>query len=163
MRTSELVDLAWSNIDWKRGIIRVWKGKTQVAKVAETPKTKRSIHEIRILQPALEALLNQKELTFSQDKKASVFINPITGKPWEGNQQIRNAWVATLRKANVRYRNPYQTRHTYTSMMLSAGETPVWVAGQMGHTDVTMIFRIYGRWIPDASLNAGQKAVEIFG
>jgi integrase len=48
-------------------------------------------------------------------------------------------------------------------MMLSAGESPMWVAQQMSHSDWTMIARIYGRWIPDAAPNAGSKAVEIFG
>lgn len=163
LRTNELVALTWSDIDFKRKIIRVWKGKTQVAKTAEKPKTKRSVREVNILKPAMEALADQKTLTYSPNDNTPVFINPNTGQAWEGDQQIRNTWVAVLKKAHVRYRNPYQTRHTYASMMLSAGETPVWVSGQMGHTDVTMIFRIYGRWIPDASLNAGQKAVEIFG
>ena len=62
----------------------------------------------------------------------------------------------------MRYRRPYQTRHTYASMMLSAGESPMWVAQQMGHSDWTMIARVYGRWIPEAAPDAGQKAVKIF-
>ena len=163
LRTNELVALNWNDIDFKRGIIRVWKGKTQVAKTAETPKTKRSIREVKILLPARKALLNQKKLTFSSTENKPVFINPHTGQSWDGDQQIRNVWFATLEKAQVRYRNPYQTRHTYASMMLSSGETPVWLAAQMGHTDVNMIHKIYARWIPDAAPNAGQKAVEIFG
>lgn len=163
LRTNELVALDWDDIDFKRGVIKVWKGKTQAAKVAETPKTKRSVREVKILQPARKALLDQKKLTFSANKNSAVFINPNTGEAWTGDQQIRNAWMPILEIANVRYRNPYQTRHTYASMMLSAGETPVWLAGQMGHTDVNMIYKIYARWIPDAAPNAGQKAVEIFG
>ena len=67
------------------------------------------------------------------------------------------------KNANVRYRNPYQTRHTYASMMLSAGEHPMWVARQMGHAAWTMIARVYGKWMPDADLHAGMKAVAIFG
>jgi integrase len=47
-------------------------------------------------------------------------------------------------------------------MMLSAGESPMWVAQQMGHSDWTMIARVYGRWIPEAAPDAGQKAVKIF-
>ena len=46
--------------------------------------------------------------------------------------------------------------------MLSAGESPMWVAQQMGHSDWTMIARVYGRWIPEAAPDAGQKAVRIF-
>lgn len=59
--------------------------------------------------------------------------------------------------------NPYQTRHTYASMMLSAGEHPMWVAKQMGHADWTMIARVYGRWMPDADKLAGSRAESIYG
>ena len=79
-----------------------------------------------------------------------------------GDQVIRGAWVRILKLAGVRYRNPYQTRHTFASMMLSAGEHPMWVAKQMGHKDWTMIGRIYGRWMPHANPNAGAQAVELF-
>ena len=93
-----------------------------------------------------------------------VFLNPRTDEPWTGDQPIRRTlWTHALKRAGVRYRRPYQTRHTYASMMLSAGESPLWVAQQMGHSDWTMIARVYGRWIPDADPNAGDKAVEIFG
>lgn len=47
-------------------------------------------------------------------------------------------------------------------MMLSAGEHPMWVANQMGHADWTMIAKIYGKWMPDASPDAGSKAEAIF-
>jgi integrase len=68
-----------------------------------------------------------------------------------------------LRLAGVRYRRPYQTRHTYASMMLTAGESPMWVAQQMGHRDWGMIRRIYGRWISDAQPDAGLRAEALFG
>jgi len=48
-------------------------------------------------------------------------------------------------------------------MMLTAGESPVWLAQQMGHSDFTMIARTYGRWIPDAVPDAGGKAEALFG
>ena len=62
----------------------------------------------------------------------------------------------------MRYRYPYQTRHTYASMMLSAGENPLWVAAQMGHKDWSMIARVYGKWIPEADPLAGAKAVTLW-
>ena len=69
-----------------------------------------------------------------------------------------HAATPAVKKAGVRYRRPYQTRHTYASMMLSAGEHPMWVAGQMGHSDWTMIARVYGRWMPSTNNAAGDKA-----
>lgn len=97
-------------------------------------------------------------------KGEEVFQNPRLERRWEGDQPIRKTlWKGVLRSAGVRYRNPYQTRHTYASMMLSAGEHPMWVAKQMGHADWTMIARVYGRWMPDADQAAGSKAESVFG
>lgn len=71
----------------------------------------------------------------------------------------KNLLGTYIKKAGVRYRNPYQTRHTYASMMLSAGENSLWVAKQMGHKDTEMIIKNYGRWIPDTSTLAGYTTV----
>lgn len=34
----------------------------------------------------------------------------------------------------------------------------MWVAAQMGHSDWTMIAKVYGRWMPAADVEAGGKA-----
>jgi integrase len=161
LRTSELVALEWGDIDWKRGFIRVTRALTQASDEAETTKTRRGTRDVKLLPPAIEALTDQKKYSFM--KGDAVFLNPRTDNRWEGDQPIRQgAWIHAVKLAKVRYRRPYQTRHTYASMMLTAGESPIWLAGQMGHSDTTMIFRNYGRWIPDAVPDAGNKAVEMF-
>lgn len=71
-------------------------------------------------------------------------------------------WAPALRKAGVRYRNPYQTRHTYASMMLMAGEHVMWVAKQMGHTNWSLTAERYSRWITSDMPDAGQKAVRLW-
>ncbi|MFC3179130.1 hypothetical protein ACFOEC_18455 [Undibacterium amnicola] len=115
-----------------------------------------------MLDMARDALLNQKQYTYLKNKE--VFQNTVTGERWTGDQSIRKTmFQPVLKRTKVRYRNPYQTRHTYASMMLSAGEHPMWVAKQMGHRDWTMIARIYGKWMPDADKSAGSKAEAIFG
>jgi len=162
LRTSELAALEWGDVDFVRGMVRVQRAKTLAADEAEGTKTRRGTRDVKILPPAMDALKNQK--THSYLSGAGVFLNPRTGEPWEGDAPIRkSAWEPALKKAGVRYRRPYQTRHTYASMMLTAGESPIWLSQQMGHSDTTMIFRTYGRWIPDATPDAGGKAVEMFG
>ena len=95
---------------------------------------------------------------------AAYFTIPSAIKPWETSQQIRRtAWIPTLKKAGVRYRNPYQTRHTYASMMLSKGENIMWVSKQLGHVDVEMVMRSYGRWIPDNAMTSGYQPVHDWG
>jgi integrase len=163
LRTSELVALEWGDIDWHRGVVRVSRAETQVAETPEETKTRAGTRDVKILPMAMTALMAQK--AHSQlHPSGRVFLNPRTGEPWSGDQPIRKTlWTHALRLAKVRYRRPYQTRHTYASMMLSAGESPLWVAQQMGHSDWTMIARVYGRWIPDADPNAGMRAAQVFG
>lgn len=162
LRTSELVALNWADIDWNREIISIRRAQTQASRgLMERTKTKAGTREVKILAPAMEALNAQKPWTHL--KREEIFQNPRTGERWTGDQPIRKTlWMHALKKAGVRYRNPYQTRHTWASMMLSAGEHPMWVAQQMGHKDWGMIRRHYGRWIPDADPSAGGRAVAHF-
>lgn len=156
MRTSELIALEWGDIDFQRGIVKV--SRASVRKIVKVTKTQSGEREVKLLELALAALSAQKPFTFLANKR--IFHNPKTNAPWETDGQIRkSAWTPILKAAEVPYRNPYQTRHTYASMMLSAGENPMWVAHQMGHKDWGMIRKRYGRWIPDVDPVAGSKAM----
>lgn len=162
MRTSEMVALDWGGIDWLKGEVYVTQAMTQAAAgEAEVTKTMSGKRRIKLLAPAMEALLAQKAYTFLAGNE--VFQNPRTLMRWTGDQPIRKTmWVHAVKKAGVRYRRPYQTRHTYASMLLSAGEHPMWVAQQMGHSDWTSIARVYGRWMPSADTSSGSKAVKLW-
>lgn len=164
MRTSELIALEWTDVDWVRGVVQVRRALTRAAIAAksggEAPKTKAGRRDVKLLAPALVALEAQKQFTLEANR--TIFENPRTGARWSGDLVVRGAWKRAVTSARVRYRRPYQTRHTYASMMLTAGESPMWVAQQMGHKDWTMIARVYGRWIKDALPDAGNKATELF-
>jgi integrase len=161
LRTSELVALCWGDIDWVNKTIHVWRARTQAADEPEEPKTSSGNRFVKLLTPALDALIAQKEHSFLADKE--IFLNPLHGKPWEGDAPIRKqAWLPALKKAGLRYRNPYQTRHTFASMTLTAGESPIWLSQQMGHSDTSMIFRNYGRWIETENAKSGEKTVAMF-
>lgn len=162
MRTSELVGLRWGDIDWVKSEVFVVRAVTQRSKAPEDTKTRGSRRRVRLLPLALESLLSQKSYTFLKGEE--VFQDPRYQAPWAGDYPIREVfWRRTLQKAGVRYRYPYQTRHTYASMMLSAGEDARWVMAQMGHTSLTMLERRYGRWMPEAAPRAGLLADEVFG
>lgn len=161
LRTSELCALEWRDIDWFKGEVLIARALTQASDTPELPKTASSKRAIKLLKPAREALEAQKQYTYEQGKE--VFQNPRIGERWTGDQAIRKTlWKPALKLAGVRYRYPYQTRHTYASMMLSAGEHPMWVAQQMGHRDWGMIRKTYGRWLPPEHLEAGSKAEQLF-
>ncbi len=147
LRTSELIALRWQDVELEQN--RIFVKRAHVRGQLKDTKTKSEKREV-ILQPqAREALLNQQAFTGKQNE--TVFHDPKTNEPWRNDQPIRkNVWIPALKKANIKYRNPYQTRHTFASMMLSTGEHYMWVAQQMGHKDWGMIIKVYGRWIPQS-------------
>ncbi|AKS22818.1 MAG: hypothetical protein C75L2_00020097 [Leptospirillum sp. Group II 'C75'] len=156
LRTSELIGLEWGDVDFKKGFVSVRRAVLR-GHVKET-KTKSGHRDIVLLIPAREALERQMEYTFLLGPKGRVFCHPLTRKAFWMDQEIYRFWDSLLRKAGVPFRNPYQTRHTYASLLLSAGENPMFVAQQMGHRDWGMIRKRYGRWIPSADPEAGKKA-----
>ncbi|KTD52251.1 putative lambdoid prophage Rac integrase [Legionella quinlivanii] len=154
LRTSELIALEWEDIDLAHGIINVVRA--VVKKQIKGTKTIAGKRQVMLLPPAIEALNAQMKYTFGLGKR--VFHNPRTNQPWETDHQIRRtAWVHTIKRAGIRYRNPYQTRHTYASMMLSGGENIMWAASQMGHVDTEMVMKTYGKWIPNDSSKKGYR------
>ena len=160
LRTSELCALEWADVSDKE--VYVWQALTDAADEPETTKTPAGKRYITLLAPALAAIAAQRELS-EKHTSGRVFLDIHTGEPWEGDQAIRKKlWIPAVEAAGVRYRRPYETRHTYASMMLSAGEPPRWVANQLGHSDLQMLFRVYGRWIPESIPDVGHKAVQAF-
>jgi len=157
LRTSELIALDWSDIDWLRGVVLVSRAMTQGMEAPEDgTKTDAGRREVKLLAPALQALQAQKSFTFFKGQE--VFQNPRTGERWTGDKCIRQGmWAPALRRAGVRYRKPYQTRHTYASMALVSGENVMWVAKQMGHTDWSLTAKRYARFIPSDMPDAGSK------
>jgi integrase len=161
MRPSELIALNWDDIDFRRGIIKVNKSFTQAATDFETTKTKAGKRDIKILGPAMDALINQKKYTYLKNKE--IFQNPKTMERWQGDRAIRNGvWRPALKRAKVRYRRPYQTRHTYASMMLTAGESIAWLAKQLGHSSIITTMNVYAKYIKDSIPDAGENAVAMF-
>jgi integrase len=162
LRTSEMVALQWDDIDWQRGEIDINKAMTQASDEFEEPKTKAGKRKVKILAPVMKALLDQKQYTFLQNKE--IFQNPATNEAWDGDASLRKTvWQPALKRAKVKYRRPYQTRHTYASMMLTAGESIAWLAQQMGHADWASLRKTYAKFIKDSIPDAGDKAVKMFG
>ncbi|MDU7619629.1 MAG: tRNA 2-thiocytidine(32) synthetase TtcA, partial [Escherichia coli] len=58
-------------------------------------------------------------------------------------------WNAAVKRAGIRRRNPYHTRHTFACWLLTAGANPAFIASQMGHETAQMVYEIYGMWIDD--------------
>jgi integrase len=161
MRTSEFIALEWSSIDWIGCAIRVERARVEnVTKpYLKTSAGKRSIN---MTQAAFEALKDQQ--AYTKLTGGLVFLDPRYNEGWADDQALKKRWMRILSKAGVRYRNPYQTRHTFASTLLSTGGNPLYVAQQMGHKSTEMIMKTYGRWIDNDGIEptSKEKALAFF-
>jgi integrase len=150
MRPSEQIALKWDNIDFKRGKINVVDARVMGEESA--PKTVASRRAIDMLPPVKEALERQSEKTFLGSPY--VFVSKKGNIVDIGNLRKRT-WYPALVSAELKRRTMYQSRHTFGTLMLSAGENPNWVARMMGHTSVEMLFKKYSGFIPNVTHQDG--------
>ncbi|QNP60540.1 site-specific integrase [Paenacidovorax monticola] len=144
LRPGELQALEWRHIDWERRTARI--ELNQVAGFIKASKTAAGIRDVDLDASAIAALQAQHPL--SEPKGARIWLNPRDSKPWTTDAQIRKTfWLPVCTRSGVDYRNLYQVRHTYASTLLTDGHNPWYVAAQLGHEDVEMVFRTYGRFI----------------
>ena len=126
-RTGEIFALRWIDINFEKQWIRITNTIAEddlEEETEERTKTDSSTRKVKLFSPALEALKAQKKYTGNNE---FVFINPETGTLWNSTI-FQYRWRKILTKASVKYRRPYNLRHTYASVMLSAGESPEWVS-----------------------------------
>lgn len=154
LRNGELMALRWNRVDWAARTVRI--DVNLVGGKEKGPKTAAGVRDVDLNDQALAALIAQKPATF--EAGGHVWLNARTGRPWETDTQIRKTlWHPLCERADVRYRNPYQVRHTYASSQLTAGETPWYIAQQLGHVDAQMVFKVYGKFIPQDYQRAKEK------
>jgi len=159
-RTGELYALRWTDVNFDKQWVRIINtiaDEDLEEETEERTKTDGSSRKVKLLSPALEALEEQKKYTGDNE---FIFTHPSTGSLWNATSFGRK-WTKILKKASVKYRRPYNLRHTYASVMLSAGESPEWVRTQMGHSSLKEISETYGSYIEDAGELSGSRINEL--
>jgi len=150
MRTGEIDGLQWKYIDFERRLILV--RETVVNGEDEYTKTDGSQRDIQMSQAVFDALKIQEKATRSKSKY--VFCNR-DGKPLAHKNVTNRVWYPLLRHLGIAPRRPYQCRHTAATLWLASGESPQWIAMQLGHTTTEMLFRVYSRFVPNLTRQDG--------
>ncbi len=165
-RPGELAALKWGNVDWRinkfRILARRYRGDES------TPKTPNSTREVDMLLPVIDALKAQRA------QQAAMRLKRGEGKPEAGKDYVftgteggflnlnflrEKIWYPTLDTAKLRRRTFYQTRHTFASNALAAGENPKWVADMLGHKSTQILFDVYEKFIPRRTRMDGSALV----
>lgn len=151
LRSGEIIGLEWPDVDFAGGRLHVRRavrlGRTKSPK---TQSGQRSIDLLPGARAALQSLPGQRE-------SGPVFTNPRTGGDWHEAKALNREFARACRKAKVRRRYVYQLRHTFATWALSAGENPAWIAKQMGHKNVQVIFDHYAKWMGQLDKLAGTR------
>ncbi|HEU0197571.1 MAG TPA: DUF3596 domain-containing protein [Nevskiaceae bacterium] len=151
MRSGEANGLKWKHVDFERGEILIREtfshGRT------EYTKTDGSQREIRMAPPVEDALRRHRPAPF--DPEAYVF-HTRNGRPIDNKNFHNRVWLPLLRHLGLKRRRAYDMRHTCATLWLAAGESPEWIARQLGHTTTEMLFRVYSRYVPNLTRNDGR-------
>ena len=150
LRSGEIHGLKWKYVDFEKRLIMV--RETVVDGEEEYTKNDSSQRDIRMSQVVFDALKAQEQAT--RHLSAYVFCN-VEGNPLNNTNVANRVWNPLLRYLGFEHRRPYQCRHTAATLWLAAGESPEWIARQMGHTTTEMLFRVYSRYVPNLTRQDG--------
>lgn len=174
MRHGEICALAWEDIDLQECTITITRNMAVVNHFTP-PKTESGNRTIKLTNAAIEALKEQMALTrmgkqitvdvhlrefgrIRKDDCTFVFSPRLSarngmGGDWYSPGVFSGTWNFALKKAGIRHRKAYETRHTFACWALSAGANPNFVANQMGHTSSQMVYSVYGKWMSENNNN----------
>ncbi|WP_339884449.1 tyrosine-type recombinase/integrase [Vreelandella maris] len=158
MRTGEVDGLKWKNVDFAKREILV--RETLINGETEYTKTDGSQREIPMFGQVYDALKTQYAATGHMSQY--VFCNQL-GQPLDHNNVTKRVWYPLLKSLGLTKRRPYQTRHTAATLFLASGENPEWVARMLGHSSTEMLFKVYSRYVPNATRMDGSAFERLLG
>ncbi|HEY0683003.1 MAG TPA: DUF3596 domain-containing protein [Steroidobacter sp.] len=152
LRPSEEIALLTSDYDAVNGTLRVSK-----ARVAGIDKNCTKTGEDRTVTLCARAVrILARQLKLRARLKAGGLIDhhhlffTAEGRVIRHLQYVGRRWRQSLsRLSDLRYRRPYNARHSSVSWNLMLGKSPLWVSRQHGHRPETM-FRAYAAWTEEA-------------
>jgi len=128
-RASALFELTWDRVDFKRCQIRLSKGQGRQKGRATVPIAD------RLRTALLEA----------QEGRTSDYVLEWGGKPV---RSVAKAFRAACDRAELEDVSPHVLRHSAAVRMVEAGIPLAEVGQYLGHTDLKVTYRVYGRFTP---------------
>lgn len=150
LRTGEIDGLKWKYVDFEHRLIKI--RETVVAGEESYTKTDASQRDVFMSDPVYKAL--QAQFIITGELSKFVFCQK-NGQSIDHNNVTKRVWYPLLKRLSLEKRRPYQTRHTAATLWLASGESPEWIAKQMGHSNTEMLFKVYSRYVPNLTRRDG--------
>lgn len=150
-RVGEAFALQWEDLNFVDREIRV--ARAFSAGQIETPKSGhgRTVDMSQQLAAELRRLqLERKAETLKRgwrEMPSWVFCT-AAGTPLD-KSKVRKVFSKVLKQAGLPLHfSPHCLRHTYASVLLQMGVSPVYVQRQLGHASIKLTVDTYGKWLP---------------
>ncbi len=155
LRLGEALGLQWNDVDLEGRELRVVRALSITGELG-TPKSGRS--RTVDLSRGLRDVLSQLDLrqmnewlarpVESQGERPAWVFPSQAGTPLD-HANVGKAFKRVLRAAGLpEHHSPHDLRHTFASLLLQQGESPVYVQRQLGHASIQLTVDTYGRWLP---------------
>ena len=126
MRTGEMQNLRWEDVDFLQGRIKVEKSKTQAG-----------IRVLGMTAFCKSELLRWRNLVGEE----SEWVFPSFSNRRHKLQGGRKAWASALKKAGIAFFPMYYLRHAFATRMTAEGVSPITIAQTLGHNSTQIVPR----------------------
>jgi integrase len=151
-RLGELLGLQWGDIDWHGQFIEIRRS-YKLGRMSPTKTgVKRRVDMSDQLREVLYAFHQRRKVEGLRTGKGGAveIVFHRDGKPMEQNF-IRRIFKRVLEKAGLRDIRFHDIRHSFASLLLTDGASPVYVKEQLGHHSIQMTVDVYGHLIPSSN------------
>lgn len=155
VRLSEALALRWDAVDLNKKVAHI-KRTVALGEVVERLKVggdrfvllnERALHALEFARQYAERRKTGKGRV---TETPYIFPPSKNGEYVKQTSDLHHQWRPVLKELGIRYRRPYNCRHTYATICLMSGLNPAFIAQQLGHS-VQMLLSTYARWINSAN------------
>jgi integrase len=161
-RVGEVLAMRWEQLDLKAG---VWTKPAATTKQNKTHRVPLSAPAVAVLERRQKAAEKTRRANPSTLNRAAQKDNPwvFPGDGKEGHMtSVRVFWVSMCKKAKIKGARIHDLRHTFASLLVSAGESLPIVGALLGHTQAKTTSR-YAHLLDDSLRAATDRVAAITG
>jgi integrase len=171
LRKSEALGMRWQDVDFEAGRLSVVQAyvTTKAGPIIKEPKTRTSKRVIEVELQIIKLLREQR-----QHQRLAQLASPTwveTGHIFTGRdggrldpQNVRRAFEAACKAAEVQRLTPHGLRHTFATLALDSGIHPKLVQEMLGHANISITMDLYTHSTPTMHREAAKIiAAKLFG
>ncbi len=165
MRRGELLGLRWQDVDWERGVLRVWQTIGVLRGIIEVraPKTKSSRREIPVPAEVIAALREHKQRQNEQRlalganwQNHDLVFTVAHGGPIHPDN-LKVDFDRLVKLAGVRRIRIHDLRHSHVTLAIQQGANIKAVSQRVGHSNVSITLGTYAHVLPSQHIEVADK------